>query len=190
MGWDCFSNWIEHHPGLASWVQAIGAIAAIGIAIWVPYAQRSKELARAAKAATELELARTEQLLTLCKELRYVVSMLPDEYMGADYRLTNTMSRQVIADQIDRLNHHQKQDESSERLQLMLKLRIELYDWLKFFSENKDHEGGALYKRSERAEPRLAMLQAGIENLKRKLAGEPELELAKPEREPDTDIPF
>jgi hypothetical protein len=29
MSWECVSYWIEHHSGLASWVQAIGSIAAI-----------------------------------------------------------------------------------------------------------------------------------------------------------------
>lgn len=35
-------NWIEVHPGLASWLQAFGAIVAIGIAIWVPYWQKKQ----------------------------------------------------------------------------------------------------------------------------------------------------
>jgi hypothetical protein len=29
-------EWIEHHPGLAAWFQAVGAIVAVGVAIWVP----------------------------------------------------------------------------------------------------------------------------------------------------------
>lgn len=29
MSWDCVSYWIEHHPGLASWIQAVGSIGAI-----------------------------------------------------------------------------------------------------------------------------------------------------------------
>lgn len=35
MSWECVSYWIEHHPGLASWVQAIGSIAAILAAVWI-----------------------------------------------------------------------------------------------------------------------------------------------------------
>lgn len=35
MSWECVSYWIEHHPGLASWVQAFGSIAAILAAIWI-----------------------------------------------------------------------------------------------------------------------------------------------------------
>jgi hypothetical protein len=35
MSWECVSYWIEHHPGLASWVQAVGSIMAILAAIWI-----------------------------------------------------------------------------------------------------------------------------------------------------------
>ena len=34
-------TWIEHHPGLAAWCQAVGAILAIGVAIWVPARQHT-----------------------------------------------------------------------------------------------------------------------------------------------------
>jgi len=42
--WDCVSYWIEHHPGLASWVQAIGSIGAIIAAGYFPIAhEKSRE---------------------------------------------------------------------------------------------------------------------------------------------------
>lgn len=49
------SFWIEHHPGLAGWLQAAGAIIAIGVAIWIPARQRTNsrrdaELERSLKA--------------------------------------------------------------------------------------------------------------------------------------------
>lgn len=40
MSWEIVSCWIESHPGLASWVQAVGSIAAIGVAIWVSGSER------------------------------------------------------------------------------------------------------------------------------------------------------
>ncbi len=44
MSWECVSYWIEHHPGLASWVQAIGSILAIVAAGLFPFAhERSRE---------------------------------------------------------------------------------------------------------------------------------------------------
>lgn len=36
MNWEVISCWIESHPGLASWVQAVGAIAALIVAIGFP----------------------------------------------------------------------------------------------------------------------------------------------------------
>ena len=35
MSWESISFWIEHHPGLASWVQAIGSLLALAVAISV-----------------------------------------------------------------------------------------------------------------------------------------------------------
>jgi hypothetical protein len=44
MSWEVVSCWIESHPGLASWVQAIGSIFAIAAAGWFPFAhERAKE---------------------------------------------------------------------------------------------------------------------------------------------------
>lgn len=44
MSWEVVSCWIESHPGLASWVQAFGSIAALGIAIWVASSQRRAQM--------------------------------------------------------------------------------------------------------------------------------------------------
>lgn len=44
MSWEVVSCWIEGHPGLASWLQAFGSIAALGIAIWVASSQRRAQL--------------------------------------------------------------------------------------------------------------------------------------------------
>ena len=40
MSWEVVSCWIEGHPGLASWVQAVGSIGAIFVAIWVSGGER------------------------------------------------------------------------------------------------------------------------------------------------------
>ncbi|WP_434603611.1 hypothetical protein J3P91_09445 [Pseudomonas sp. Z4-7] len=53
MSWEVVSCWIEGHPGLASWVQAFGSIAALGIAIWVASSQRSAQLKTADKIARD-----------------------------------------------------------------------------------------------------------------------------------------
>ncbi len=51
MSVDSISFWIESHPGLASWVQAVGSIAAILAAIWI--ASRDSRLARKAEAESK-----------------------------------------------------------------------------------------------------------------------------------------
>ena len=43
MSWEVFSRWIEGHPGLASWVQAFGSIAAIIGAFAISYSQLKKQ---------------------------------------------------------------------------------------------------------------------------------------------------
>ncbi|NIL19745.1 hypothetical protein [Pseudomonas sp. AN3A02] len=162
----------------AGWVQAIGAIVAIGIAIWIPYRQRNQEAQERANARTESEISRSEQLLALCKELSNVVGILPDEFLMADYHLTNEMSRTIFADLIERLNYWQRDETNSDRLNLSLELRIKLYDWLKFFSDEADHEGLRLYNKTERELPRIELLQTKIANVGRSLRGEPIVELA------------
>lgn len=91
--WSGAFTWINSNPNLAAWVQAFGAIAAIGIAIWVPYRQRAQEAKERANTKVEIEISRAEQLLSICNELHYLVEIVPLEYVSADYRLTNEMSR-------------------------------------------------------------------------------------------------
>jgi len=43
MSWESISFWIEHHPGLASWVQAFGSIAAIWGAFQISNMQVKKQ---------------------------------------------------------------------------------------------------------------------------------------------------
>ncbi|WP_369991250.1 hypothetical protein [Pseudomonas xanthosomatis] len=43
MSWEAIFCWIEQHPGHASWVQALGSIAALLIAIWVASSQRRSQ---------------------------------------------------------------------------------------------------------------------------------------------------
>lgn len=187
--WSGALTWINSNPNLAAWVQAFGAIAAIGIAIWVPYRQRAQEAKERANTKMEIEVSRAEQLLSICKELNYLVGFVPLEYVSADYQLTNEMSRKIFADLIERLNHLQKNETSAELLELSLDLRIKLYDWLKFFSDGEEHDGSPLYNKSERELPRIEALQIKIANVGRGLRGEAALEIVKPEPQ-EPDFPF
>lgn len=53
-------EWIEAHPGLASWVQAVFTVVAIGIAIWIPHSDR-KESERKASLGLRMPLDRLLQ---------------------------------------------------------------------------------------------------------------------------------
>lgn len=174
----------------AAWVQAIGSILAIGIAIWVPYSQRELEVKKQVIAKQELELSRTEQLLSICNELHHIVSVLPSEHAGADYNLTNEMSRKLFESLVDRLNSLQREELNGVRLGLCLKLRMEIYDWLKFFSEVQEHDGAALYFKSERELPRIDEVRQMIENVIRGLAGLPALAIVKPQAAQQDDVPW
>lgn len=44
MSWEVVFDWIEHHPGLSSWVQAVGSILAILVAVRIASSQRREQL--------------------------------------------------------------------------------------------------------------------------------------------------
>lgn len=54
-------EWIEAHPGLASWVQALGSILALAVAFFVPWVERKRaEQVAVAAIASPLSLSVTE----------------------------------------------------------------------------------------------------------------------------------
>lgn len=77
-------NWIEHHPGLASWIQAIFSVVAIGAAACFPFVhERAKEKRAKRDTLTSLiylaaELGGIQQRLlsALIDQNRYVVWVL------------------------------------------------------------------------------------------------------------------
>lgn len=81
MSWECVSYWIEHHPGLASWVQAVFSIIAIGAAACFPYIHERAKEKRATKAtltsliylASELVGMQRRLLSALLDQRGYVV---------------------------------------------------------------------------------------------------------------------
>lgn len=68
MSWEIVSSWIEHHPGLASWMQAFGSIAAILAAIWIAGSQARNQLKREKREAAERSLAQAGRLYLIAKE--------------------------------------------------------------------------------------------------------------------------
>lgn len=85
MDWGCVSYWIEHHPGLASWVQALGSIAAIFAAIWVASSQARNQLKREKREAGKRSLAHAGRLFLMVKEfcdMLDVVKVVHDDDTG------------------------------------------------------------------------------------------------------------
>jgi hypothetical protein len=72
MSWEVVSGWIEGHPGLASWVQAFGSIAALGIAIWVASSQRRDQM----KAAEKTERDKVDALIAVVESAAMFVTVL------------------------------------------------------------------------------------------------------------------
>lgn len=66
--WAGFVSWVELHPGLASWVQAFGSIAAILVAIWIASSQARNQTKREKAATAERSLAQAGRLYLIAKE--------------------------------------------------------------------------------------------------------------------------
>ncbi len=70
-------DWFELHPGLAVWLQALGVMVALGIAIWVPYrtakAQRERDAADRQIQAQGLAVAIHAALATLDQAMEKAV---------------------------------------------------------------------------------------------------------------------
>lgn len=45
-------KWIENHPGLASWIQAVGAIVALGLTVYIAYDSSASQEKQAIKAVS------------------------------------------------------------------------------------------------------------------------------------------
>lgn len=72
--WDSFLCWVELHPGLASWMQAVGAIVSIWGAFAISRSQQKAQLKQASKAA----LDKSEALLAVVESAVMFVITLGD----------------------------------------------------------------------------------------------------------------
>lgn len=68
--WGGFLGWVELHPGLASWVQAVGSVIALIFAVYLPY--RSRELDR--KQAEDNRVSMLTVLLTDAEQITFACS--------------------------------------------------------------------------------------------------------------------
>ncbi|PWK42262.1 hypothetical protein [Pseudomonas sp. OV226] len=91
MSWEFVSCWIEHHPGLASWVQAFGSIGAIIAAGYFPIAHEKVREKRDRR-----NILRT--LSYLADPLEKIMQQLSQALLETDYQnrwLASDGSRQL-----------------------------------------------------------------------------------------------
>ncbi|WP_296187828.1 hypothetical protein [Pseudomonas sp. UBA1879] len=115
MDWASVSFWIEHNPGLASWVQAVGSIVAIFSAIFIASSQNRHQRKLARQIAEEKSLAQAGRLYLIAKEysdsLELAVKPFYEEDAGdADQSIAVTFQRIL-----DRLNNNFDDDYNPAR---------------------------------------------------------------------------
>ncbi|WP_300627036.1 hypothetical protein [Pseudomonas sp.] len=69
MSWECVSYWIEHHPGLASWVQAVFSVIAIFAAAGIPLWHTKRARAQRIKLQQSRLRQLIDRLITMFEEL-------------------------------------------------------------------------------------------------------------------------
>jgi hypothetical protein len=121
MSFGTFLGWIEGHPGLASWVQAVGAIAALMLAVLLPWLSRRNEKRDAIDARLSMFfvlLVDTESVLKrhINHDMRPTVNGLAsvlariDELLGAEKDLwiaqQALQARSVISELAAMLDHN------------------------------------------------------------------------------------
>lgn len=177
-------------PDASGWVQAIGSIVGIAVAIAIPIYLRVQEYKDRTRDKVEHDIAHSEQLLALCAETLEVASDFDHEAVSADYEANNALRRTVLGDLLQRLNEAQKAELNPERMNVAMRLRFCIFDWLKYFGGEEITDVGRLHNRVERSAPRLARIKVDAENILRRQKGLPLVEYAPPEEEPDDDLPF
>lgn len=77
MSWEYISCWIEHHPGLASWVQAVGSICAIIYAVRIA----NKQFQRTVDQQNKEEILQNQRLIGYAGR---VVGTMRSTYTGIE----------------------------------------------------------------------------------------------------------
>lgn len=100
MGWECVLGWVEHHPGVASWVQAVGSVGAIGIAIWIASSQRRSQI-RSERKKEKLVL---DLIKTIAVRADRIVSNMSASSMTLSGQMNLITGLCVSLEKIDLLN--------------------------------------------------------------------------------------
>lgn len=115
MSWEVVSCWIESHPGLASWVQAFGSIAAILAAIWIAgrdsrarrlsdYDAKRSALWRAYTAVddTVRRVGNAVEMVQAMSVDRYAMAMINSDLLQAEQHLKEAMAGAGMSPEIYR----------------------------------------------------------------------------------------
>ena len=106
MSWEVVSCWIEGHPGLASWVQAVGSIAAIIFAVCV--AGRESRLRRRSE-----DEAKSEALTRAYTTVDDTVRRVGSAFTTADQMCLDRTSMMLINSDLNQAMEHLKEVISS-----------------------------------------------------------------------------
>jgi len=135
MSWEFLSGWIEAHPGLASWVQAFGSIAAILIAVWVSRAD-SRSRKTAEKHARRSAIVRCQWVLANSGDVvEKIAKSLAGSDLTASVVIANIGRLDTLHDEIRQLAYGPGMDSDIFGVVLGARLGVDqlrhkLQDWL------------------------------------------------------------
>ncbi|WET08657.1 hypothetical protein P3S72_19375 [Pseudomonas sp. D3] len=136
--WEGFLCWVELHPGLASWVQAFGAIAAILVAMLIASSQARNQIKREKEDASQRSLAQAGRLYLIAKEycdtLLNVVEPAQEDNSGLADQIVSVAFSRII----NRLNANFDDDLNPARNVQIHILRASLTSII-FILENGRH---------------------------------------------------
>ena len=135
MSWGVVLDWIEGHPGLASWVQAFGSIAAILIAVWVSRAD-SRFRKTAEKHARRSAIVRCQWVLANSGDVvEKIAKSLAGGSITAPLAIANIGRLAILHDEIRQLAYGPGMDADIFGVVLGARLGVDqlrhkLQDWL------------------------------------------------------------
>lgn len=141
-----FLGWIEAHPGFASWVQAVGAIAALCIAIWIPNSHRKSDRMEAQKKGRAL-------LCVFLADCEYVITIT----QGAS--ATSEVRNKLLRELITRVRVIVETDTNADRAAECLILRYQ-FEGILYEVEQYDITTQAYVELTDRALQRISNIQA------------------------------
>ncbi|QQU69314.1 hypothetical protein I6I45_04790 [Pseudomonas fluorescens] len=138
MSWEVVFCWIESHPGLASWVQAFGSIAAIIAAMWIASRQARNQVKREKKDAAQTSLAQAGRLYLIAKEYCDTLLNVVEPAQEDDSGLADQIVSVAFSRIINRLNANFDDDLNPARNVQIHILRASLTSII-FILENGRH---------------------------------------------------